>query len=949
MRKILWVVTLLLTSLAFQVQAAYFKFQPYTIHQPDGQEIRCFVSGDEYFNWLHDKDGYTIIQDSDGYFYYGVTSGDVVIPSPYKVNSIDPAAQGLEKWARISVKEYNRKKEFYSLHVNKSVKAPHEGTENNIVIYIHFNDDPEFSVSRQTFDDKFNPPTGTSLKSYYTEVSYNNLLISSTHYPACAMNTNYSYKDSHNRDYFEPYNATTNPNGYQGDERTAREHTLLRDAVNWINANSPVPTDLNIDGDDDGFVDNVCFIIEGPNGAWADLLWAHRWVLFSIPVYINGKQVWDYTFQPQSQVDVTTLCHEMFHSLGSPDLYHYSYDGFSPVGTWDIMEGGSGSMSSYMKWRYAGNVWVPEMPTITKSGKYWLQPLQSPVHNCYQIACPYDPIQFFVVEYRKAEGIFEKSLPGSGLLIYRIDPSVNGNASGPPDEVYAFRPGGTHTTNGNVNYAAFSAESGRTALNDSTNPTSFLQDGSPGGLNISNVTSAGDSISFVVNLSLIKRPVPFAAMAISSVQNHLNWDKNISGDGVMIAYNLTPDFGFPDDGVDYPVCSKIPGGGTVIYKGDDTVLEHLALSTNTTYYYAAWSLTNDGYYSPASFCSATTFCEALHGLPYTEDFEDNSTTKTCWTQENANPAWQFIQGNGTGAGYGFPSVSHSGTRNALLKDMTTADNLNKLYSPIVDLTGYTDVQLSFWLFMERWASRQDELKVYYRNSTDEPWTLLQAYSSSISTWTQENLPLPAISASFQLAFEGNAKQGFGICVDDVEITGTSTYTLNLTPSTQEVSPAAGSVNFELTSNTNWSAVSDTSWCSVTSSGTGSGQLTATYTENFSAETRTAAITVTVDELPPQTITVIQRGRGVSVPEADKEQVTIFPNPSHGTISIKAGGTAGHDVVVVMLDLTGRSVLTSSMKSGKEQHFDLSAFQQGIYFVEVKTENSVIVRRLVLTR
>ena len=50
----------------FLAGAANYRFLPYTIKQPDGKSIACFVSGDEFFNWLHDKDGYTIIQGEDG-------------------------------------------------------------------------------------------------------------------------------------------------------------------------------------------------------------------------------------------------------------------------------------------------------------------------------------------------------------------------------------------------------------------------------------------------------------------------------------------------------------------------------------------------------------------------------------------------------------------------------------------------------------------------------------------------------------------------------------------------------------------------------------------------------------------------------------------------------------------------------------------------------------------
>ena len=87
-----------------------------------------------------------------------------------------------------------------------------------------------------------------------------------------------------------------------------------------------------------------------------------------------------------------------------------------------------------------------------------------------------------MLEYRKRDGTFEGSLLGEGLLVYRINMSLTGNAGGPPDEVYVYRPGGTRFVNGAPDSAAMSANVGRTSLNDSTNPGIFLSDGSPGGI-----------------------------------------------------------------------------------------------------------------------------------------------------------------------------------------------------------------------------------------------------------------------------------------------------------------------------------------------------------------------------------------------------------------------------------------------------------------------------------
>jgi hypothetical protein len=71
-------------------KASLVKNQPYQVTQPDGSVINCFVSGDEYFNWLHDANGYTIIQSADGYFYYGVRQGELVVPRHTKSTLLIP-------------------------------------------------------------------------------------------------------------------------------------------------------------------------------------------------------------------------------------------------------------------------------------------------------------------------------------------------------------------------------------------------------------------------------------------------------------------------------------------------------------------------------------------------------------------------------------------------------------------------------------------------------------------------------------------------------------------------------------------------------------------------------------------------------------------------------------------------------------------------------------------
>ena len=503
-------IILLLIAAFFISNAAYLRNVPQTITQPDGTIIHCFASGDEHYNWLHDKDGYTILADpKTGYYVYAEKINGELVSSKKIVGTVDPNTLGIDKWMTIAPEKiYEKAKQFHQAAQKPGKKDKSEtiqvsGTINNIVIFIRFNGESEFTDPVSTYTNMFNSTGSASMKSYYLEASYNALTINSTFYPIPGA-TVLSFQDSHVRNYYKPYHSVNNPIGYtSSNERTNREHTLLKNAVDAVK--SQIPSGLNIDYDGNGFVDNVCFIVYGAPGGWSDLLWPHQWDLFSYNVTINSKVVWKYNFQLQTVVDAGVLSHEIFHTFGAPDLYHYGYDGKTPVGYWDLMEYDMDPpqhMGAFMKYKY-GN-WITSIPLISTSGTYQLNPLTSATNNCYRINSPNAATEYFVVEYRRKTGTFESSVPGSGLLVYRIKTDCgNGNSDGPPDEVYIYRLDGTPSANGNISQAHYSADVGRTAINDETNPSCFLYNGSEGGLILYDVSSAGATISFKIGFGVL--------------------------------------------------------------------------------------------------------------------------------------------------------------------------------------------------------------------------------------------------------------------------------------------------------------------------------------------------------------------------------------------------------------------------------------------------------------
>ncbi len=498
----------LLAAAARSGRAAYLENVPQTVRQPDGAVLHLLATGDEHLSWLHDSLGFVIVRDpADGRLVYAVADGRRLVPSRFVVGRDDPREAGLvsglrpDPTAALAAAAAAERVRVRSL---ATAGTPTFTAINNVVIFVRFADEAEFTRDRplSSYEAKFNADDAgaVSMRNYFRDSSYGQLMIRTTFYPTPADGFVASFRDGHPRSYYMPFDATTAPDGYTGEsERQTREMGLLAAAVGAVAAQ--VDAGLDVDTNGDGDVDNICFIVSGQPTAWSTLLWPHQWSMTGHDARISGKRVSSFNLQLESMVRVGVLCHEMTHTLGAPDLYHYSSDGLTPVGRWDLMASTTDppqQIGAYLKYRFLG--WIKEIPAISVSGAYALRPLTAPEQNCFKISSPNAAREFFVVEYRRQGELFEGGVPGTGLVVYRINMVISGNAAGPPDNVYIYRPGGAPDADGAIRNAAMSSAGGRTAIDGTTDPFAFLTFGSFGGLSISDVGAPGDTISFTVNL-----------------------------------------------------------------------------------------------------------------------------------------------------------------------------------------------------------------------------------------------------------------------------------------------------------------------------------------------------------------------------------------------------------------------------------------------------------------
>ena len=395
----------------------------------------------------------------------------------------------------------------------------------NLALFVRFADDEEIDHSFQAIEDMFNKeePDYNSVYNYYKESTYDKIHFHTVYANQIHGGQIVSYVTRHPRAYYQPY-SPTNPIGYQGELPfmgiSMREAELIAEIVHAVDSMGLVDPYTMLDGNGDGYIDNLSFIFKGGVGAWGSILWPQMEFFpqdsIDFPVMINGTRPYAFNFEfegASSYFTTQTFCHEMGHSMGLPDLYHYiNYPNVSPAGGWDLMcvQTDHQQMSTILKYKY---LHVTDEPIqITEDGTYTLLSNASSVsQNCYYIKSAIDSTQWYTFEYRNSADVFDASIP-TGLLIGRWNDTIPVNYEGSfanaffdfythAHQYWIFRPGSScDTVNGDVNNANFSFASGRTSFGPTTDPHPYLTDGTPEvSFEVTDIHEYGDYLTFHVH------------------------------------------------------------------------------------------------------------------------------------------------------------------------------------------------------------------------------------------------------------------------------------------------------------------------------------------------------------------------------------------------------------------------------------------------------------------
>ena len=191
-------------------------------------------------------------------------------------------------------------------------------------------------------------------------------------------------------------------------------------------------------------------------------------------------------------------------------------------------------------------------------------------------------------------------------------------------------------------------------------------------------------------------------------------------------------------------------------------------------------------------------------LLFQENFEhSNGDLPNYWTQEfvTNGMTWQ-VTGDGLVTvdlnkgkiSFASPASAYEGEYFAKLywENLTSLDrpdHITRLVSPQLYLgPAPRRPTLTFRLSMRPMYNTygtydQDTLKVYFKAKKSDGWgEPLAVYTNAVVPWTKKTVALPATSSYGYVCFEGNARYGYGVNLDDIRVNETSFAPVILTES-----------------------------------------------------------------------------------------------------------------------------------------------------------------------
>lgn len=429
----LFIACICIKSHVYAVPAYPHKVKVTTSNQ---KKVEIFLYGDENTKYARTIDGYTLLNDSDGWWYAKKSENGGLIKSEFRLMDKNDETELLKTFKETCPKQlhFDRQKTTEKMPTSAGQRratpnAPIAGERRALVILMQYKNLP-FQKTNSDFQSLFNEQdyhqdnaTG-SVRDFYRFASQGQLdYISDIYGP---------YTSKYNMSYYGG-NASLG-----GDDAHALE--LCREAMTSL----PKDIDFSIyDNDNDGLIDNVHIIFAGYGeeaGASADAIWSHEY-----PHRINlkteiGYSLAGYSCSPELRSNrgnkishIGVVCHELGHALGAMDYYDTNYGTggeYLGTGQWDIMAGGSWNddgrtppnFNPYVRSQVFG--WIRQ--ELLTANQQVVMPCMNPEDAAqaivYRLETESDK-DYFLLENRQ-QHYFDSALPGAGLMVYHVHPNI---------------------------------------------------------------------------------------------------------------------------------------------------------------------------------------------------------------------------------------------------------------------------------------------------------------------------------------------------------------------------------------------------------------------------------------------------------------------------------------------------------------------------------------------
>ena len=494
-----------------------FVNKPFVFRNPDGTTIHVLGWGDEHHAIFETVDGFTVIQDpTTGYWRYAQLSDDHQRLVPTELGAEDtskrrpavPAHQrphptvarriALQSRAafgerRCEIRRAQRRVELERGLLAGPAPAPPSQTRTGnyvgLCLLIQF-PDVSGTITKQEVTDFCNKQGYTgygnngSVYDYYFDNSSGRLRYTNV------VTAYYTAKQK--RSYY------TDPAiGY-----TKRAQELIKEALDSLKSQNFKFAQLSTDNGGYVYALNAFYAGDTVNN-WAQGLWPHSSGLATAYDAGGGIKLCDYQITDiGGGLTLRTFCHENGHMLCDfPDLYDYGYQSEGDGNYCLMAYGGSDTnpvqICAYLKFKVG---WATQV-TQLKPGDEAQAPAGQ--NQFFQYLNPKKKTEYFLIENREQQGR-DAALPSSGLTVWHVDElGSNDNeqrtaaqhyecALEQADGRYDLEHGANYGDSGDL-FAAPRA----TLFNDNTTPNAKWWDSSSSGLDLSQISPAGNIITFI--------------------------------------------------------------------------------------------------------------------------------------------------------------------------------------------------------------------------------------------------------------------------------------------------------------------------------------------------------------------------------------------------------------------------------------------------------------------